>query len=48
MSECNKVGYDKIGAMVALATLKARGSTVIRYYYCKKCRRYHLTSKPLR
>lgn len=47
MKKCNKVKYDKIGAMLALASCKSRKAKSYRlerrYYYCKLCKAYHLT-----
>lgn len=51
---CKKVKFDEVGAMLALADhlhlntnkQKKRKRKEIRYYYCKHCKAYHLTSKP--
>lgn len=46
---CKKRRYDRIGAMYALANIKSPFSSMKRnekrYYYCKSCNAYHLTSK---
>lgn len=49
MKPCNKKKYDRIGAMIALANTKSEYASTKRnekrYYYCKECNAYHLTSK---
>lgn len=47
---CNKIKYDRIGAMFALSQTKHRGNynprrNEQRIYYCKICNAWHLTSK---
>lgn len=48
---CNKKKYDKIGAMIALASCQKSGRfgnskrNECRLYYCDICKSYHLTSK---
>lgn len=46
--DCQKKKFSKIGAMFALAVnrQKKKPREEIRYYYCHRCRAYHLTSKP--
>lgn len=46
---CRKVKYkDKIAAMFALSqckSVKKGNRQEIRFYYCNKCKCYHLTKK---
>ena len=48
---CHKKGFkDEISARLALAKIKnkddsKRHKQETRVYYCKQCKRYHLTSK---
>lgn len=46
---CGKVVYDKKGAISELNLIKRtreRHRRERRYYYCKSCNGWHLTSKP--
>lgn len=49
MKKCNKIKYDKLGAMLALASCKSKKAKSYRlekrYYYCKFCKAYHLTKQ---
>ena len=45
---CNKIKYDKIGAMFALSqTMKSKSHKRMekRIYYCNECKAWHLTSE---
>jgi hypothetical protein len=45
---CSKRKYDKIGAMLAIAKIQNKGNYnrhECRYYFCNKCKAYHLTSQ---
>ena len=48
---CHKRKFDKIGAAIALSTIKGRNRLnndwnrrELRMYYCKECDAWHLTS----
>lgn len=47
--KCNKIKYDKLGAMLALVSCKSKKAKSYRlekrYYYCKFCKAYHLTKQ---
>lgn len=50
---CKKRRFDEIGAKLALSTIARRDNasrpkTESRYYFCKSCKAYHLTSAPMR
>jgi len=47
---CGKKRYDKVGAMIALASTEFHGNRSknrqeCRYYFCVSCQAYHLTSR---
>jgi hypothetical protein len=47
---CSKKKFDKIGAMLVISNSQKQTQTNFnrkekRYYYCKECNAYHLTSK---
>lgn len=48
--KCSKKRFDKIGAMFVIANAKKESQTnplrrERRYYFCKDCKAYHVTSK---
>ncbi len=46
--KCNKIKYDKLGAMLALASCKSKKAKSYRLekrYYYKFCKAYHLTKQ---
>jgi hypothetical protein len=48
--KCFKIKFDKIGAMLAISNSQKQTQMNFnrkekRYYFCKKCNSYHLTSK---
>lgn len=43
--KCGKRCYDKIGAMLKLATRRKNGGDEQRIYWCYICKSYHLTSQ---
>lgn len=46
---CKKRRFrDEIAAKIALAEAQRRGKGEKRYYYCKMCRCFHLTSQEQR
>ena len=53
MSRCDKIKFSKFEAMLVLAQAEIRFKKKkgkgkrreCRYYYCKECNAYHLTSK---
>lgn len=49
---CNKKKVDKIKAMLIIANSNKRSQKNFarkekRYYWCKQCKSYHTSSKPL-
>jgi hypothetical protein len=49
MSECTKKAYSStMEAYLALEIIQTKGrlrdTTPTRYYFCQKCKKYHLTS----
>jgi len=48
---CRKRRFDRIGAMLAIAesvASKYNKRMENRFYWCPKCKYYHLTSTPLK